>query len=468
MKKVLFLLFGFFLYLQANTHLEIYTNKFFITETFLANKKVELKVPSYVNLEDIRYKAPADCSLVSQKLSKKKELDNEKSKRLQTLLNQKRELQIKKKSLLAKENLLTSLSLKQEFDTKKIEKISSFLQKSIIKIENETTKVDLRLQEIEKQIKALNTNSQEYKSLYVSFTCKKQDPISIRYESKDLSYKPFYEIHANTKQNSLEIINKASLLYKGALQLENIQIDIFSNRYDANIAPAPFYPQYLYQPRQISDTSKKVLKTTTSFAAKAFNEIERADLQTLYSYAISHVSLTQNSPKILRLESKNIAAKYDYVIDAYGTNKAYVKADFVPTKTYVSGEAKLFFNSIAIGKIHLQRLNKGIKDSLYFGQNQFVHVEKELVNTTEEKGFFSGKTSRREWKYTLSNTSKHTLDITFITKTPISKDADITVKTIAKPTFSTQNAQGKTSWKLRLEPNENKEIIFGYEINKNK
>gem|GEM_PF-5909996 len=467
MKKILFLLFSFLLGLQANTHLKIYTNKFFITETFLSNKKVELKIPSYINLEDLRYKAASDCSLTSQELSKTKELDNEESKRLKTLLKQEEDLQIKKKSLVAKENLLTSLSLKQEFDTKKIEKISSFLQNSIVKIENETTTIERKLQEIQKQIKALKTNIQKYKSLYVNFTCKKQQPINISYESKDLSYKPFYEIYADTSTNSLEIINKASLLYKGFLKLKNIQIDIFSNRYDANIAPAPFYPQYLYQPRQINETRKKILKST-SFLAKAMSDVKRADLETLYSYSISNVSLTQNSPKILPLESQKIAAKYDYVIDAYGTNKAYVKADFKPTKTYVGGKAKLFFNSIAIGKIYLKKLDKGIEDSLYFGQNQFVHVKKELVKTTEEKSFFSGKTSKRKWKYTLSNANTQTLNITFITKTPVSKDADITVETIAKPAFSSQNAEGKTSWKLRLSPNQSKEIIFGYEINKNK
>lgn len=463
MKKAIFSLITVAFSLQANTSLDIYTNKFFLSHSFDSPKEIELQVPAYTTLENIFYKMDQNCVLNSQNLTKSKKLEN---KNLEKLQEKKTTLQIKEKALKAKENLLHTLSLNEGFDLQKIEKMSAYLEKNTIKIENELAKMEKEIEQVTSQINEIQSKPQEYKTLHVSFTCKKDSSVIISYPSQDIGYKPFYEVSANTTKNSLTISSKASLIYKGFEDLKNIQIHIFSHAYNQNINPTPFYPQYLGETEEYDSIR---MTKALSFSEKAQNVVaKRQDLQTLYSYTLSHKNLLPNKTVLLSLEKQKLNATYTYLIDAYGTSKAYIQADFQPQKTLIDGSAKLFINSLPLGDIYLPKLTKKVESSLYFGENQFVHVKKELLSTQEDKGFFAGTTSIRKWKYTLNNTSNQAVKINFVTRTPISKDPDIKVKTIAKPDFTKQNAEGKTSWEFTLQPAEVKEIIFGYEINKSK
>ena len=91
-----------------------------------------------------------------------------------------------------------------------------------------------------------------------------------------------------------------------------------------------------------------------------------------------------------------------------------------------------------------RKFKKNIATKLYFGEDEHIQIKKELIKTLDEKTFFGDKRiSTQNWKYTITNKKPYSTDIEFIERVPVSKNADIVVKTLAQPKFNSQGAKGK-------------------------
>jgi hypothetical protein len=458
------------------TSLDIYANKSFLTQEFklLHSGQIELKVPSHVNLSDIQYTLDSKCKITQDSLSKKLEFQSKNSEKIDEISNKIQTLENEKKSLLAKEELLKTLSLKTEYDFKKIEKITEYLTKNISQNAHMIDAIDKQIATLKKELETIEPFKKEYKALHVNYDCfENRANIKITYPFENLNYKPFYEIDANENLQKISIKNRALLMQDGLEDLADIELNLFSYAYNKEVNPHPFYPEYLYKKPEIAykDTmlasaAPKVL-TRQNIAQEKTSVIELEELSTQYVYKIKNITLGLAKPTIIDIGEDVYDASFASLIDGYGTNKAYLEATFTPTKEYQRAEAKLSLNSLPIAQRTLQHIQKETPMKLYFGLNQFLHVNKELIKTESQKTFFgNSEIDTQKWRYTLDNKSKKALHVNFLQRAPVSKDGDITVKTIAEPAFTIQSAEGKISWVFELKPDETKEIVFGYEITK--
>lgn len=232
--------------------------------------------------------------------------------------------------------------------------------------------------------------------------------------------------------------------------------------------PHTFYPKYLRNSKPVQ--YKESMMKSASMAVAPRSEMKnskviRKELNTIYSYSLSDITLKMNKKSIIDLDAEITDAKFGYIIDAYGSNKAYLQANFKTKKTYKRLHVQEFLNSMPIASEYIYEIKENIPHKLYFGENQFVHVKKELIKTKNENEFFTDKeTSIQKWEYTITNNNKKDIDVEFIARTPVSKDGDITVESIAEPMYDKQSTEGKTIWNFKLEKNGKKDIIFGYKI----
>ncbi|DAB31493.1 MAG TPA: hypothetical protein CFH79_08880 [Sulfurospirillum sp. UBA11407] len=464
MKKVFLGTLLLALSLYANTTLELYTNKSYLTKSFLSPQKVELKLPLHVKSEDIRYMLDEGCELRNEYVAQK--VIKEIPKELQKLQEKKEDLSLQQNALLAKRNLYTTFDLQNEKDFSKIEKAASFLEQNILKIETKLSLLHKEIQEVQKEIEELERKPKiEYKLFEAHFTCKKNASVKISYPFEQISFQPYYDIFADTTKNTLNIVEKIALTQHSFEDLEDIDLHIYSKSFNQDLTPKVFYPHYLYKEQPVVYKDALMAKSASLRAAmpEAIN-IQREDLETLYSYTLKDITLKREKTEKITLSSEEMKINLKNFIDGYGNNKAYLQAEFTPQKNYIQREANLFLNALPLGIIRLGNLNEKVNSHLYLGENQFVYVKKELLKTKAQSSFFSGKTSNEQWKYTLTNTQNKPLHVHFVTKTPVSKDGDIEVKPIANPAFDSMSAEGKTSWEFELGAKETKEIIFGYEI----
>ncbi len=341
----------------------------------------------------------------------------------------------------------------------------------VVKNFGEIDKLKKDIKKIEEKLKSIQRLSSEYKELKTIYICKKDtQELQISYPQKSMKYSTFYNITANINNKSVTIDKKATIFYEGIENFSAIDINIYSYRFKQSVAPLPFYPKYLtnqkpvtYKKANLSMMADSVQESSSS------NQVNHQELETKSVYKITGVKLVANENNLLHVDSENINADFKTIIDAYGTNKAYLEASIKSKKDYSAGTAKYYLGSNPIASKQMQKLLKDKETKLYFGEDEHVQVKKELIKTLDDKTFFGDKkVSTLNWKYSILNTKPFSTQIIFTERVPVSKDANIKVKTLAQPKFDTQSAKGKTQWNFTIEPNQSKTIFFGYEISNSK
>jgi len=438
-----------------HVELDIYSNKAFLTKTYDINqsKEITTKIPQYISLEHIRYTLDESCSVESNSIKK---LDTKE------LIKRKNEITYKLNALQAKSELLKTISLKDIKDSSKIENITAFLVEGLTKNMLEIEQLNQNIKEINKKIKQTN------KELKVSFICKKKGKnIKITYPLNSIKYIPSYNISANIHNKSVTIEKKATLVYQGIEDYENIDLNIYSYRYNQNVAPQHFYPKYLGQKRAILYAKKSLAMDSMQVSAGENIKVQYLELATKSLYKIQGVKLKKDEKNLLHVNKEIVNADFKIIIDAYGSGKAYLEASIKTKKDYSGAQANFFLNQNPISARYINKIQKSKKTKLYFGEDEHIQIQKELIKTLDEKTFFGDKKiSTQNWKYTITNKKPYSVNIEFITRVPVSKDGDIVVKTLAQPKFNSQSAKGKTIWNFKLDSSREKEIIFGYEVSR--
>ena len=461
MKKISLLILTVTVGLFATTkplhvNLDIYSDKAFLSKTYALNQtgEITIKIPQNIFIEHIRLTLDKSCSIKHNSIKK---LDTKE------LTKRKNELAYKINALQAKNELLRTLSLKDVQDKSKIENITGFLVEGL-------TKNMLKIEQLHQDLKKINKNiKQTNRELIVNFTCKENSKkIKITYPLNSIKYTPFYNISANIHNKSVTIEKKAALFYRGAEDYKNADLSIYSYRYNQNVAPQQFYPEYLGQKRKVIYAKEAMAMTMAIDSVENFDPnmpVQYQELATKSLYKIKGVNLKTDEKNLLHVDNEIVNADFKTIIDAYGSNKAYTEATIKTKKDYSEAHANYFLNQNPIATKYMEKIQKNIATKLYFGEDEHIQIKKELIKTLDEKTFFGDKRiSTQNWKYTITNKKPYSTDIEFIERVPVSKNADIVVKTLAQPKFNSQGAKGKTIWNFKLKNNEKKEIIFGYEV----
>ncbi|WP_458700553.1 DUF4139 domain-containing protein [Sulfurospirillum sp. 1307] len=435
-------------YEPLNVELNLYKNKAILKQSFETNSSsLSIDIPAFVDLKDIKIKSI--CNI------KKYELSNNQTFKSSDEINN---IIYKIEALRAKNNLLKSIKVDNNFE--EIEKISDYISTKLIENLKNIDDLTNKLQQIKQNNRFLN----EYKKLEVSFTCKENsaNKIEVSFPYKDIKESDFYNIYANTKNKSVSIEKFSSIDYKGIKDLENVDINIYSYAFNENIAPRKFYPRYIGQPTTYKkNMALAMAKADFSAESEAFH----SELVSKSKYTLKNQKLISNQNNLYMLNKEVLDANFETFIDAYGTNKPYIKATFKSHKNFERGLANLYLDLNPIAKRNIQTIKKESLSTMYFGEDEHIQIKKELIKTLNDKTFFGDKTiSTQNWKYSIKNAGKYSKNVNFTEQIPVSKDAEIKVNFIGEPKPSLKSPNGKIQWKFRLEAGESKDIIFGYEI----
>jgi len=445
---------------------DIFTNKAFLNKEFGLEKYgyISTKVPVFIKLSDLKYQIAKDCSIDKTSLSNKKEASNE---QLQNLTKQKTQIQYELKAVYAKNELLKTLSLQNQADLSKVEQTSQFLAQNVITNLNKIDELQQKIADLDKKIASLQTLIKPFKELSVTYTCQAQkQKLTISYPQKEIKQNSFYNINANTNNKSVAIEKKVNIFYTGVENFSQIDINIYSYGFNKNSLPMVFYPRYIGGKKVVAydKIASKPLMATPQQRNVVFHQ-----LQTKSVYTIKNTHLILGENNLIDVDKKVLDANFQTIIDGYGTNRAYLQATITTKKDYASSTAKYFLNSKPISSRYLQRIQKGKETKLYFGEDEQIQITKKLIKTLSEKTFFGDKEiSTQNWEYTLTNKKPFSTKISFLERVPVSKNGDIKVKVFAQPKENFQNAKGLIRWDFSLQPNEEKKIIFGYEISSSK
>ncbi len=481
-------------------------------------------LPGSADLSSVRVQGKGDFALIDIKAETIQTTDTADT-RLKELEDKKEELSKQLKELnmsdarinnrkAALEKILTRLTTTAatatapaEMDTAKWSSYLQFHNESLEKCDKEifanaqtTLGVQKEINRIVREIQNMNVQRVKYRNTAkIKIDVKKSGVIQldVSYIVHGPSWRPSYDVRANTIQGNLELTYNAEVRqstgedWKGvALKLSTAQPGIggrephltpwFINKQQPIVAlgaSAPIAKGLARRQDQMmnayvaafesgkdvaSEMSVAGATVVTGATAETFIIDRTADV--LSDNKVAKVNITkQNFPTVYRYSSVPKLSPHVYL-----KAKAKNKSDF----TLLAGQTSIFLDGAFVANASLDLVPAGQEFWTYLGVDASVKVERREFGRREEtSGIFGKKTVRTVYDYVfkIKNSKPTAIELVVWDQIPFSDHEDIKV-VLEEPKYEKDSENLKMSdgksleWRFNLKANEKKDVPFRFAI----
>jgi uncharacterized protein (TIGR02231 family) len=170
------------------------------------------------------------------------------------------------------------------------------------------------------------------------------------------------------------------------------------------------------------------------------------------------------------LASFDLEASLDYVTAPVRSTDVHLRATVTNSSehTLPAGRAAVFHEADFTGSAALPVWAPGEEVELALGLDDRIRVERKLVRRTASKATI-GSARRREVEYltTIANHTAHPARITVLDQVPVSRDHEITVRTLTVEPAATDTEPtelGTLTWKLGIAPGQEATVRLGLRV----
>jgi uncharacterized protein (TIGR02231 family) len=462
-------------------------------------------------LIDIRAEAVQTTNTADARLKELEDKKEELAKQLKELNMSDARINNRKAAL---EKILTRLTTTTatatapaEMDTTKWSSYLQFHNDALEKCDKEisanaqtTVVVQKEINRIVREIENMNVKRVKYRNVAkVKIDVKKSGLIQLdlSYIVTGPSWRPTYDVRANTAQGNLELTYNAEIRqstgedWKGvALKLSTAQPGIggreptlspwFINKQEAIVAMGATAPMAKSLSRGRQDqmmnayvTEFAEVKASADMSVAGATVVAGATAET---YIIDRVSdvLSDNKVAKVNITKQNFPTVYRYSSvpklspHVYLKAKAKNKSDF----TLLPGQTSVFLDGAFVANASLDLVPAGQEFWTYLGVDPSVKVErKELGRREETSGIFGKKTVRTVYDnvFKIKNSKSTAIELVVWDQIPISDHEDIKV-VLEEPKYEKDSENLKMSdgklleWRFNLKPDEKKEVPFRFVI----
>ena len=459
---------------QENS-LEIYANSAFLYQNFGAQKSnFSVNVPEYLDIRSIEI--AGSCEVRELSLEESEPVKNAEFAKKEADEKSLRELSDRLVALKAQQRFLSDFASLKDRSLASLKADSQKIYDEVLLVAGEISKTDEQIGKLKEKISKYHIKNE--RRLNANFGC---DPsfVKISYPV-DVSAYTHNELSADLASGKIEVTQKISVQNPLNGELANLTIALYPYEYSSQTAPQPFYPWYEGEPARPAPAAaykKDVMLEMATMdrvapAAEARSSYQRtgANIENSLSkvWKISGVSLKAGEAGEFSFDKQSLDAKFDLLIDGYGSEAAYVRAKFSPERNIEEGETLIKLDGVQIGLVHLG-FAANAEATAYLGKNSLIEVKKEQANNFTKISFCGGeRKNSRAWEYEIKNGSKRAWNVVLQERAPVSTHEDVKVTLKNSPEQSSLGKDGLLSWDFELKPGESKKIHFGYELSKPK
>ena len=459
---------------QENS-LEIYANSAFLYQNFGAQKSnFSVNVPEYLDIRSIEI--AGSCEVRELSLGEIEPVKNAEFAKKEADEKSLRELNDRLVALKAQQRFLSDFASLKDRSLASLKADSQKVYDEVLLVAGEISKADEQIGKLKEKISKYRIKNE--RRLNANFGC---DPsfVKINYPV-DVSAYTHNELSADLTSGKIEVAQKLSVQNPLNAELANLTIALYPYEYSSQTAPQPFYPWYEGEPARPAPAAaykKDVMLEEATMdrvapATEARSSYARtgANIESSLSkvWKISDVSLKAGEAGEFSFDKQSLDAKFDLLIDGYGSEAAYVRAKFIPERSIEEGETLVKLDGVQIGLVHLG-FAANAEATAYLGKNSLIEVKKEQANNFTKNSFFGGESKNSmAWDYEIKNGSKRAWNVVLQERAPISTHEDVKVALKNSPEQSSLGKDGLLSWDFELKPGETKKIHFGYELSKPK
>ena len=294
--------------------------------------------------------------------------------------------------------------------------------------------------------------------------------IQLSYNVGNASWRTSYDLILNDEK---QILHKFAEIYQDTgVTWKNVKLELVNKPIKVASIPelTPWYIE-AWEPRRMKPL-KKTAAHPAPFMEKLpeYEQYEKPDIYTgeFQRYALtSTVTLEPGASKSVYLESMELKGSTRYIWVPPVSQDVIRVLEFEMRDGDLSpGECRVFLDKLFVGVINVPRISKGEKIELPLVIEEKVKGEKRLVDREDKRtGIIKGK-AYVKYKYTLIIENLKTKPVELIVRDqiPVSKDPDIEVTLEEVQPKHGKMELGIMEWRIRLEPNEKKQITYTYTV----
>lgn len=169
----------------------------------------------------------------------------------------------------------------------------------------------------------------------------------------------------------------------------------------------------------------------------------------------------------VEISQLNLDAMYEYSVAPKLSTDVFLTAKLTDWNKYnfLSGEANLFFEGTYIGKSLIDTHTALDTLDLSLGTDKNIVVSRILQkNLTEKNIFGSNKKETKDWLIEVKNRRSQAINLMVEDQVPVSQNSAIEVETQELSGGKADPLTGKVTWKLNLNPLENKKMELKYQV----
>lgn len=312
---------------------------------------------------------------------------------------------------------------------------------------------------------------------------------------------PSYDLHVDDISKPLQLNYKANVYQNTGEEWKDVRL-IFSNGNPNESGVAPVLsPYYL---RNIDALRRNVVRggswkdvsgfisDSVSFNGARSQELyyKTDDQKKTNSYLwtnsnVNYANQTQNSTTItfelatpytvindgknraVDMKQEEIPATFEYFCVPKKEKKAFLVAHVVNWLDYnlMDGEVNLYYEGTYTGKTAFSLANAEDTLNLSLGQDKGITVNRVQVKEFSKRQVLSDKkVASASFEITIRNNKKFPINLVIEDQIPVSVEKDITVENPSYEGAQLEEATGKLTWKLSLDPAKEKKLKLSYTV----
>jgi uncharacterized protein (TIGR02231 family) len=376
-------------------------------------------------------------------------------------------------------------------------------QKAVLETAVKLRDIDRQIADLEKKLVAIAPVQEERTEVKVFVTAGAalDAELSIRYQVVSANWTPLYDARLTTGARNeaprLTLVRRASIQQRSGEDWTDVALSLSTTRpgsgtaapelyamlvdFEADAPPRPvasgaavrsFRPAA--QETRADEDARKAADQLGGATAKAEDRmatVETAPFQAIFGVPGTVTVLTTGETKRVQIDEAQLEPALTVRVVPRIDPRAflYAKVTLPKTTPYLPGPVSLFRDATFVGSGRLPQLAPGEEHELGFGSDDSIRVRHAVLDEKRgESGIItSSKTDQRNYRISVKNHHPRAMTVAVLDQIPVSQNQDIKVELIAKtqPTRKDpDDKRGVMAWDIKLEPNEEKQVEFGYRV----
>jgi uncharacterized protein (TIGR02231 family) len=317
----------------------------------------------------------------------------------------------------------------------------------------------------------------------------------INYLTSDASWKPFYDLRANSIGEPMEMMYKAEVKQETGIDWKKVKLTLSSGNPNQNNQAPTVNPWFLRYQEQVVQVGYGIKKSKTlqgrvagvNIVSDADAELVVEDDKSLKEVVVTSVrsNINENQLNIsfdidipydilsngkahsVALKEIKIPATFKYYAAPRAEKEAFLLAEIVDYSKYnlLKGEANIIFEGMYVGKTTINPSQTSDTLSLSMGRDKKISIKREKVADKSGTKFLASKKEQTfTYDITVRNNKKEIAQLLLKDQYPLTPDKEIEIELLQSDGAKVNAETGILTWDLDLKPNEAKKIRISYRV----